>query len=570
MPENVVSSVADGTDASRRQRDQIAGILQAYERAKASGVSQRDFAASQGIPHSSLQHWLARQESIAAPPEAIAFFESPVGVAWLHQMVIAAHVVMSQMGACGVGLICQFLHLSGLSAFVGSSYGSQYALAVAMEEHLVSYGVAETQRLGSTMVNREITACLDETFHPEVCLVGIEPASNFILVETYSERRDAESWEESLNAALTGLPVTIRQVTSDAASGLLRYAQEILGVPHSPDLFHIQRELVRATAWPLAQQHRHAQKAVAQAESEVARATAKRERYQRRPRPGRRPSFEVAIERAEQALANAQQALVTVEQHQEQAQAAIQGISHTYHPLELDTGVWRPPAAIEAELTARFGTLEQIITQADLPDYAQAKFAKAKRQLSPMVETLHRFDQHRLTQALNLPQLGLATLEHDFQEHLLPAVYLNKVAAQTSDSTQRHALQATVEQLLRPLRDPDAPIQSLSADRRHHLEALALACVQTFQRSSSCVEGRNGQLALRHHSFHRLSPRKLQALTTIHNFFLTRPDGSTAAERFFGHPPNPLFDSLLQALPLPPRPARNRPLASKPYLLDIA
>ena len=149
-------------------------------------------------------------------------------------------------------------------------------------------------------------------------------------------------------------------------------------------------------------------------------------------------------------------------------------------------------------------------------------------------------------------------------------MYLNKVAAQTSDSTQRHALQATVEQLLRPLRDPDAPIQSLSADRRHHLEALALACVQTFQRSSSCVEGRNGQLALRHHSFHRLSPRKLQALTTIHNFFLTRPDGSTAAERFFGHPPNPLFDSLLQALPLPPRPARNRPLASKPYLLDIA
>ena len=37
MPENVASSVADGTDASRRQRVQIAGILQAYERAQASG-----------------------------------------------------------------------------------------------------------------------------------------------------------------------------------------------------------------------------------------------------------------------------------------------------------------------------------------------------------------------------------------------------------------------------------------------------------------------------------------------------------------------------------------------------
>ena len=115
-----------------------------------------------------------------------------------------------------------------------------------------------------------------------------------------------------------------------------------------------------------------------------------------------------------------------------------------------------------------------------------------------------------------------------------------------------------------PLRHPDAPIQSLSSEARHHLEALAQACVQTFQRSSSCVEGRNGQLALRHHSFHRLSPRKLQALTTIHNFFLTRPDGSTAAERFFGQPPTPLFDWLLQALPLPSRPARNRPLISRP------
>jgi hypothetical protein len=297
---------------------------------------------------------------------------------------------------------------------------------------------------------------------------------------------------------------------------------------------------------------------------------AKRERYQRHPRPGRPPSFEVTIERAEQALANAQQALVTVEQHQEQAPAAIQGISHTYHPLELDTGVWRPPAAIEAALTAHVDTLEQIITQAGLPDYAQAKFAKAKRQLTPMVETLHRFDQHRLTQALTLSQLGLTTLEHDFQQHLLPAVYLTKVAAQTSDLIQRHALQATAESLLRPLRDPDAPIQALASEARHHLEALAQACVQTFQRSSSCVEGRNGQLALRHHSFHRLSPRKLQALTTIHNFFLTRPDGSTAAERFFGQQPKPLFNSLLQALPLPPRPARNRPLVSTPYLLDIA
>jgi hypothetical protein len=45
----------------------------------------------------------------------------------------------------------------------------------------------------------------------------------------------------------------------------------------------------------------------------------------------------------------------------------------------------------------------------------------------------------RLTQVLTLSQLGLTALEHDFLHHLLPALYLNKVATQTSDGDQRHA-----------------------------------------------------------------------------------------------------------------------------------
>lgn len=76
---------------------------------------------------------------------------------------------------------------------------------------------------------------------------------------------------------------------------------------------------MQATARPLAQQYRHAEKAVAQAETALARAVAKRERYRRCPRPGRSPSFEVTLERAEQALACAQQSLGMAEQHQAQA-----------------------------------------------------------------------------------------------------------------------------------------------------------------------------------------------------------------------------------------------------------
>jgi len=69
---------------------------------------------------------------------------------------------------------------------------------------------------------------------------------------------------------------------------------------------------------------------------------------------------------------------------------------------------------------------------------------------------------------------------------------------------------------------------------------LRLAAV--FQRSSSNVEGRNGYLSLRNHQLRGLDlPRKRECFITMHNFFLTRPDGTTAAERFFGQKPRSMF-----------------------------
>ena len=46
-----------------------------------------------------------------------------------------------------------------------------------------------------------------------------------------------------------------------------------------------------------------------------------------------------------------------------------------------------------------------------------------------------------------------------------------------------------------------------------------------------------------------------------HNFLLQRPDGTTAAQRFFGAKPDVLFDRLLFRLPKPAHPAASRPRA---------
>src|SRR4029450_8704978 len=99
------------------------------------------------------------------------------------------------------------------------------------------------------------------------------------------------------------------------------------------------------------------------------------------------------------------------------------------------------------------------------------------------------------------------------------------------------------------------PPTPLSPEVQHQLcdEAKRLATV--FQRSSSNVEGRNGYLSLRSHQLQGLDlPRKRQCFTAIHNFFLARPDGTTAAERFFSQKPRSMFTAILESVELAPAP----------------
>ena len=90
---------------------------------------------------------------------------------------------------------------------------------------------------------------------------------------------------------------------------------------------------------------------------------------------------------------------------------------------------------------------------------------------------------------------------------------------------------------------------------QNRLKAEAAKLAEVFQRSSSNVEGRNGYLSLRSHQLRGLDlPRKRECFTAIHNFFLTRPDGTTAAERFFGQKPRSMFGAILDAVELAPAP----------------
>ncbi len=137
-------------------------------------------------------------------------------------------------------------------------------------------------------------------------------------------------------------------------------------------------------------------------------------------------------------------------------------------------------------------------------------------------------------------------------------IYLHLVSEKAQFVEQRHALEKHSMASLTPLLSPDGPFAQLESDDLKLIETVAKECAEVFQRSSSCVEGRNGFLALWHHSLHRLTNRKLEALTTVHNFFIKRTDDTTAAERFFDAKPRDLFEWVLGQVDLPGRPAQKR------------
>ncbi len=551
-------------------RTEIATKLAEYEQSYPGKPSQRQLAEELDIPRTTLQHWLKRKDSIDAAPEVIAFFESPAGIAYLHRLVLGAHFVFTLMGPSGTRLVCRYLELTGLNQFVAASYSPHQKVSRALEEAVVEFGQEEQKRLGKGMASKQIAVCEDETYHPETCLVAIEPVSNFIVLEKYAENRQAKTWNKAIEEATTDLSVEIIQSTSDEGRGVVKHVEQGLGVHHSPDLFHVQNEVVKGPSIALASQKRRADKAMHEAVEKLGRYQKKKAAYLNdQGRAKCPPGLEKKIEQAQRQKDEGREPLETATAHQERVKQAIQGISQAYHPYDLQTGQPRKAELVSTALEKQFSELDAVSTEAGLSERCFKRIKKAKRVVGDMVATIAFFF---MTVEAKVEALSLAPdVEQAVYDNLIPAIYLHLVAQKVKTPAEKLDLLWRSEQLLTPLLARDGPFRGLEKEDLHLLEKVATECAHLFQRSSSCVEGRNGQLALFHHSLHRLGNRKLAALTTVHNYFIERPDGTTAAERFFGQKPKDLFERVLERVNLPGRPAQKRSQPQlKTYLVQPA
>ena len=531
-----------------------------FEQERHRCISQRAFAQEQNIPRTTLQYWLKGKEDLCGEEaEVAAFLETPEGLKFLHHIVVAAQFVFTQVGSDSIRHLSLFLRKSGLDRFVASSYGSQQAAIATMEESIGSFGEAERARLAQHMEARDILVCEDETFHRDICLVSIEPLSDFILLEKYAADRSAETWNDATTGAFGDLPVNVVACTSDNAPSLVSHVQKGLGAHHSPDLFHVQHELVKGTSLALAAQTGRAEESLGKAKEHTQKETQKKEQYEANIAhrgPGRPPDFDKKVAQAKKEEKKAKKALAQAQKRQQRAKDAIRGLAASYHPFDLESSQKKSPETVQKELEEHFSVVEEVVEDAGLGKRSRKRLEKAMRVLPQMVATIafvHSL-MLRCLQGAELNQEQLFLLEH----RLVPGYYIELVAQRERDRVQSKKLMARSKKLLSPFHNREGPFAGLEEAEYKRIKDLAAGCAGMFIRSSSCVEGRNGQLALNHRCFHRLSGRKLKALTVIHNYFIERSDGTTAAKRFFGEAPRDLFEFLLEVMPLPKRPAQRR------------
>jgi hypothetical protein len=328
----------------RWDRFERADLFEQYRELRAQGISERQAAKELKVPRTTLQAWRLCHDSLDMCPHVADFFQSGPGLAFLHRLVIAFHMVCVEVGACGIRLVCLFLHLTGLDRFVAASYGAQQQVHVHIEQAIVDYDQTETPRLAKAMPHKDLTVTQDETFTGGLCLITMDPESNFIILEQLAQARDQVSWDACMAPALAQLNCRVIQSTSDEAPGLLAYVEHYLEAHHSPDLFHVQHELVKAVSGPMATKERAAHKAVHEATEQLERLHHDLQstgEEPAKPPAGRAPKEPSSVEQAEQARDAARREHKRLAEQRAQVQTSIRSIGHAYHFVDLERGVRR-------------------------------------------------------------------------------------------------------------------------------------------------------------------------------------------------------------------------------------
>jgi hypothetical protein len=271
-------------------------------------------------------------------------------------------------------------------------------------------------------------------------------------------------------------------------------------------------------------------------------------------RPGPFPQQPVRLEHAAPALEAASREHARLAQQRAQVKASLRGIGHDDHGVDRARGVRRNGPLLAAALPGHLAPMRPMAQQEGLSQRCVERIAQAERVGSTRQATsalVARDGGQQVAQLEVTPPASCA-----MHAKLRPSYDLERVA-ETRPISDGEPLRELAERLRTPLCAAGGVLSALRPEAHAPLHDDAKRRAAVFQRSRAKGEGRNGDFSVRSHQRRgRDLPRQRECVTAMHNFFLTRPNGTTAAERFFGQQPRSMFMALVASVELAPAPLR--------------
>lgn len=517
-------------DLTIRERSQK--VFECIETATPQGIEA--IANITGLSKSSVhrhQHGIKRRNQY---PES-SVWETPVGYGWLVRLVLAViyHFGIKQgVGAESLSAFFQAIHLE---THVGSSPSALRSLKQQVNEAIVAYESAQAEHCQPTS-NQGICVGADETFFGLPILVLIELASGFIFTEVEGENRTYTTWVEHIQSWWEQKQWQCHFLVSDGAPALIKLALSGLGCVNVSDLFHAMQALGRPMGSALGRQVSALEKQTDHLEQQLSQA-----------------SDHKTIEALKSQLETTTQQQQSLAQAQHTYHAALEEISQTIHPFTLDTFQWQLFDEFSTRLTSPLASLSEV-SKSYGGESAQKAIATFQTHISSFAQGIHAW-WNWVT--LALPR---ETQDIDLQNWiliaLLPWVYWLKQADKTRHPHLKHRYQQAASDAYDLLMAHPMTLQLYPSELLRWVHWSQDMCAH-YQRTSSAVEGRNGYLSKLHHARRGFSEQSLKVLTIIHNFDIKRADGSTPAQRLFGHHFPDLFEWILDNITELPMPRRS-------------
>jgi len=452
------------------------------------------------------------------------FFETDEGYQFIRRLVL---VVLFLFGLkCGVGAdeMSLFFSMLLLTEYVASSASNLRNVETQMRALTSKFGDEMMTKVLAACQNKELHLGGDETFFgKDVFLLLMELQSGFIFTEQLVQDRESKTWISATEPVLSKLK-NVLSIAMDKGRSLLALGKSITSAITTMDLYHLLQDITRAFG---------------------AQFSAKQRSLDKQQKVVEQNRTLSLVEKS-LATQNINTQRDILKNGEETYKKSLFLLSTLCHPF---MGIATPQSssALQRRMMHILSTLRKVMSACNISD---------KRNLIDRCEG----------------RLKLLTVLNDYWHQWVLAA----VQAKTADiKEQRWATNYLLPwcywqwQYAKAKRKPDqrAYYQKKVDDACQHLlsspltqiyltqdwEKWGRAMSMKYQRTTSAVEGRNARLSYHYFASKGIRASHVKPLTVIHNFWIKRPDGTTACERLCQFKPPDLFEWLLErmdALPM--------------------